>query len=234
MVPPTRVTPRDDGARVPRAQGVALAIAEEISRQNLPAGHRLGTKEELRKRFGVAAGTVNEALRILDIRGLVEVRPGLGGGVFVTVPSGEALHGSIGLDVDADATIAEWREIRDSLEPVVCRKAARRCSSRDEVALRRIVDEMRQVTDDGPAFMRLNFKLHRYLAEMGDNPPLMRLYLRLLDIIEAVFQAEVEHDVAYDPPVNLRIHEELVDAIVNGTRDQLEEAIERHTPKPEG
>jgi DNA-binding FadR family transcriptional regulator len=233
MVRPPRLVTRDDGARVSRAEGVAMTLAEDITRRGLAEGHRLGTKDDLRKQYGVAAGTVNEALRILDIRGLVEVRPGLGGGVFVAVPPDEPHHGSIGLDVDADATIAEWREIRDSLEPVVCRKAARRCSSRDVVALRRVVDDMRAATDDPTAFMGLNFTLHRLLAEMGDNPPLTRLYLRLLEIIEAVFQDEVKRDPAYDPPVNLAIHEELVEAIIAGSPEELEKAIKRHTPTPE-
>lgn len=233
MVPTRLLVTRDDGVRVSRAESVAMTLAEEIARRELTEGHRLGTKEELRKQYGVAAGTINEALRILDIRGLVEVRPGLGGGVFVTVPPDEPHHGSIGLDIDADATIAEWREIRDSLEPVVCRKAARRCSSRDAVALRRVIDQMRAATGDPTGFMSLNFTLHRRLAEIGDNPPLTRLYLRLLEIIEAVFQEEVKRDPAYDPPVNLAIHEELVEAIIAGSPEELDQAIKRHTPMPE-
>ena len=56
--------------------------------RRLPAGTRLGTKSELRAEFGVASTTVNEALRLLETRGLVRTKRGPGGGIFVSDPSG--------------------------------------------------------------------------------------------------------------------------------------------------
>ena len=58
------------GARVSRAALVARELEREIVDEREP-GERLGTKEELRKRFGVAVATVNEAIRLLETRGLV-------------------------------------------------------------------------------------------------------------------------------------------------------------------
>jgi DNA-binding FadR family transcriptional regulator len=208
-------------------------LEEEIEGRRLPEGHRLGTKDELRKRFGVAAATVNEALRILDMRGLVDARPGRGGGVFVTSPSLHPFRSALGIELDAEATVVEWREIRDALEPTVCRKAARRCGSRDARRLHRVVEEMREATADPVRFMALNWSLHRHIAELGDSPPLTRLYRQLLEILEAVAEAEVAVDPLYDPSVNLEIHEALVTAIVSGSPDELAAAIRRHTPASE-
>ena len=59
------------GARVSRAELVARELEREIG-DGLQAGERLGTKDDLRKRFRVAGATVNEALRLLEMRGLVE------------------------------------------------------------------------------------------------------------------------------------------------------------------
>src|SRR5919201_713366 len=70
------------GARVSRAELVARELEREIDDEREP-GERLGTKEDLRKRFGVAVATVNEAVRLLEMRGMIEARPGPGGGVFV-------------------------------------------------------------------------------------------------------------------------------------------------------
>ena len=69
--------------RVSRAETLATRLEAEISADALQPGQRLGTKRELRERFGVAAGTFNEAMRIMVIRGVVDARPGPGGGVFV-------------------------------------------------------------------------------------------------------------------------------------------------------
>lgn len=208
-------------------------LEDEINRQRLPVGHRLGTKEELRKRFGVAVATANEALRILDIRGVVAARPGPGGGVFVAMPSTEqhfASLVSLGLEADAHATMAEWWEIRDALEPVICRKAARQAGSRDAKALHQILGRMRDASGDPNAFMSVHWTLHRRIAEIGDNPSLTRLYLKLIDILEPMSLDAIESDPLYDVPLNLEIHEQLVGAILDGSSRQLEAAIRRHTP----
>ena len=65
------------GARVSRAELVARELEREIA-DGLKAGHRLGTKDDLRKRFRVAVATLNEAMRLLEMRGLIEARPGPG------------------------------------------------------------------------------------------------------------------------------------------------------------
>src|SRR2546421_12432307 len=68
-------------SRLSRAEALAREIEEEISTGVLNTGDRLGTKDDLRQRFNVAVATVNEAVKLLDIRGPVEARPGPGGGV---------------------------------------------------------------------------------------------------------------------------------------------------------
>ena len=54
-----------------------------VQEKPLPAGYRIGTKQELCEEFGVAPATLSEALRVLRARGIIDVRPGPGGGTFV-------------------------------------------------------------------------------------------------------------------------------------------------------
>src|ERR1700704_266749 len=74
-------------SRLSRAEALARELEEEISAGVLSTGDRLGTKEDLRQRFNVAVATVNEAVKLLETRGLVVARPGPGGGVFVASPA---------------------------------------------------------------------------------------------------------------------------------------------------
>src|SRR4051812_45210697 len=67
-------------------EALAQWLERTIIDGSLEPGARLGTKEDLRRTYGVAVGTVNEALRILEARGLVRARPGPGGGLFVAAP----------------------------------------------------------------------------------------------------------------------------------------------------
>src|SRR5687767_13449581 len=83
--PPERIE-----TRTSRAEIVARRLEAAIADGTIAVGERLGTKEDLRRRYNVAAGTLNEAIRLLQIRGLVEARPGPGGGLFAAAPSAKA------------------------------------------------------------------------------------------------------------------------------------------------
>lgn len=73
-----------EGATHGSAAGRAERVAEQVSQliESVTPGSRLGAKEELRRLCEVSVGTCNEALRLLQARGLVTVRPGPGGGLF--------------------------------------------------------------------------------------------------------------------------------------------------------
>jgi DNA-binding FadR family transcriptional regulator len=84
-----------DGNGMSRAESVADELEAEIlqQRQDLPVGARLGLRTDSMARFNVSPGVVNEALRLLRERGLVTVKPGPSGGVFVAdVPPGVRLN----------------------------------------------------------------------------------------------------------------------------------------------
>src|ERR1700722_1074159 len=73
-----------------------------------PPGTRLGTKEEVRVRCGVSVGTFNEALRLLQTRELITVRPGPGGGLFVADHPPVVRLGSSLLELDTgQATVSD-------------------------------------------------------------------------------------------------------------------------------
>ena len=71
-------------SRLSRAEELARGIEDDIAAGVLSTGDRLGTKDDLRQRFNVAVATLNEAIKLLESRGLVEARSGPGGGVFVS------------------------------------------------------------------------------------------------------------------------------------------------------
>src|SRR5258708_10153100 len=129
------------GSRIARAEELARGIEDEISAGVLSTGDRVGTKEDLRLRFNVAVATVNEAIKLLESRGLVQARSGPGGGVFVAGPSARMRQGPLMMGFKwADSEIADYHEVRGALEPLICRQAARHHTVSDIRALRRIVD----------------------------------------------------------------------------------------------
>ncbi len=216
--------------RISRAEELSRRLEQEIVDNGLSAGERLGTKEDIRNRFGYAVATVNEALRLLETRGLIEARPGPGGGMFVASPSSRVRlnHLVLGFKVD-DAPFTDCLAVRNALEPLVCREASLHCKAADAKALRQIISRMQKQTVNPKAFLRLNWDLHRRMAKMGTNAPLKTLYLTLLDFVDDGLD-NVTGDEFFDAEENLAVHEELVEAVIDGDPKRLGKAIERHTP----
>lgn len=223
--------PRLAASRVPRAEGVARDLEAEILGGGLAPGERLGTKEDLRRRFGVAVATVNEAVRLLEMRGLIEARPGPGGGVFVARSSvrvalkRETMRETWGPPRHADCTV-----VRDALEPLICRQAAEHRTDEDLRDLRQIVGEMERHAGDGRAYLELNWALHRRIARLCRNAPAHSIYLTLLDFLEdGLLGADLRQ---FDTSSDIAVHRELVAAIEDGPGPRLDAAIGRHAAIP--
>ncbi|GAA2389067.1 GntR family transcriptional regulator [Catellatospora methionotrophica] len=67
----------------PKYQRIAEQLRRQIDDGGLPPGAKLPTEEELQAAYGVSRPTVRDATDVLQAAGLVERRPGRGGGVFV-------------------------------------------------------------------------------------------------------------------------------------------------------
>jgi DNA-binding FadR family transcriptional regulator len=216
------------GVRVSRAELVARELEREITSEREP-GQRLGTKEDLRKRFGVAVATVNEAVRLLETRGMIEARPGPGGGVFVARPSARIAfsHAVLGF-TSGSTTYEECLEVRDALEPLIDRHAARYHRVSDIREMNRIVKSMEAVKDDPGAFFKCNWSLHRRIAEVCRNSPLRSMYLALIDFLE--YSVDHAEFARFDGAGMVAVHRDLVTAIDGGEGPTLDAAIEAHAP----
>ena len=216
------------GARVSRAELVARELEREIADEREP-GERLGTKEDLRKRFGVAVATVNEAVRLLEMRGMIVARPGPGGGVFVARPAARVAFSHLVLGFKSGSTTyEECLEVRDALEPLIDSHAARYHRVSDIRDMNRIVKGMEAVKDDPAAFFKCNWALHRCIAGLCRNSPLRSMYLALIDFLEySIDQAEFAR---FDGEAMVAVHRNLVEAIDGGEGPELDAAIEAHAP----
>jgi GntR family transcriptional repressor for pyruvate dehydrogenase complex len=64
-------------------EDVIFQVQEAVLSGRLKAGERLPSERQLREVFGVSRGTLREALRALEQKGLVCIKTGVGGGAFI-------------------------------------------------------------------------------------------------------------------------------------------------------
>ncbi len=221
-----------DDTKVSRAEALARRLEAAVAGGELPPGRRLGTKEELKQRYGVAAGTLNEALRLLQIRGFVEARPGPGGGLFAAAPSATVRLSHLILGFrEGGATASNCLEVRNALEPLLVAEATRHRTEEDVRDLRAILGQMAEHAGDPAGFLRANWRLHRRMAQISQNVVLRGVYVTVLDFAEEQLD-EVRGDDVFRTDVrdNLAIHEELVEALASGDLERARTAAERHSP----
>ena len=113
-------------AGMTRAEAVVQHVRGLINERGLAPGELIGTKTDIRETVGVAKATMNEAVRLLESQGIVTVRPGPGGGLFVARHDPVVRLGQSLLTVSAEpVSVADAVIVRELLEPQIIADAAR-------------------------------------------------------------------------------------------------------------
>ena len=217
-----------------RAQSLAATIERTIADEGLRAGDALGTIESWRASSGFARASVSEALRLLVDRGVVEIRPGRGGGVFVarTGPVVRLRHTLISVHGEA-TTLADAIAIRESLERLLVLDAARSRTTAEVRRLRTQLARLERALDEHDAFVRAVWALHEQIAAITPNEMLRAIYLTMMQVIGehaeiAVSDAERPDQAEGYRAHRLAVHRELVDAIDAGDLERASRAVIAH------
>src|ERR1700712_1502709 len=123
-----------------RAQVLAGAIEREILDRKFAPGELIGTIDTLQARSGFARSTVAQAIRLLTDRGLAEIRPGRGGGLFATSagPMVRIRHTLLAV-TDAPTSVAEAVAVREALEVLIDTDAAKSRTPADVADMKKLV-----------------------------------------------------------------------------------------------
>ena len=178
-MPPATI--RSTPERLSRPQRVAEAIKSWVTEKGWKPGERLPSETELIARFGMAKGTIREAIRILEAQGLVKSRTGPGGGVFVHQVSEERATALLGNYFYFEhLTISDVYQIRQALEPELAAALAGRLSESQLAALEDVMTRYSEParTDEEEREQHIaSLRFHALLAEMSGNP-LLRFLIR--------------------------------------------------------
>jgi len=213
-----------------RASWLAETVQDEVLACALPTGSRLGLRTELIDRFGVSPSVMNEALHILRERGLVEVRPGVNGGVFVAAQPAQVRLGA--LDVWFSRTIAdpvELFEARVRLDELFAGVALERATPEDVRAMEWALHEMAAARDEPRAYLEATMRLHHAIARAARIAVLVGMYESILALLRgAITRAAYTSGHREMVGHALEAHGNLVTAIRDQDREALDKALAVH------
>lgn len=154
---------------------IVTTIEDGIYSGRLKCGDKLPTERQLRDQSKLSRGSVREALRVLEQRGLIQIRKGPWGGAFVAKLSARKVSRTLADYMrQADISYTQMVEFRESIETRAAGFAAERATQEDIAVLKKLLAEAmdcsRQDALNSLEFYQLEAKMHRELARMSKNP----------------------------------------------------------------
>ena len=216
-------------SRVPSVQQVEERIRELIQEEQYQPGKKLPPEMELCQRLGVGRGTVREAFRLLQAKGVVEIKPGRG--AFVAENPAERDIGAIDWLVENERELRDSIEIRTALEPMAARRMAERCNTEDIRRLENIHRSFLSAIQEGDAAMigRLDEQFHSAIVESSGNALMIEINSHVCQGMQTfrskTFQVEQNVKNAVMP------HSNIMNAILARDAAQAEREMRAHLDK---
>lgn len=206
---------------------VAREILRTISSLGLPVGSMLPPEAEMLAEYGVSRGSLREALRILEVHGVIAMKSGPKGGPVVLEADPADFGKTAMLYFETNgATFADLCEARLYLEPMIARLAAERRTDEQAEQLASVTSSFAPCHSHESVEEAIDF--HNLVASLSGNRVLALLTNSFSAIISPYERAMLSPEV-YDAIV--RIHTRIATAIIDGDGDAAETAMRRHMAK---
>lgn len=210
------------------SQNIVNQIRKAIFEGILKPGDKLPSDKELIDNFGVSKGSLREALRSLEVLGLLEIRKGALGGAFVTeVDTENAKKGISNFFVSRDLSLRNLFDVRLILEPHIAENAASTITGDDLQRLKQILQETHDaLQNDLPLnYRKKEVAFHLIIANATQNP----LLIFLLDFVENLL-LDAKEILSPGRDFSKRVleaHERIYKALVARNANQARNAIIR-------
>ena len=164
------------------AEEVADRIRMLVLDGTFPPGQPLPSERLLTERFGVSRGSIRDALRMLEMIGLLETRHGRG--TFPRELTVDRLVAPLASVMTYRQDLRdELMDVRRMFEPAVARAAATRATEQDFADLQRILEAQRQKLKSGRSAIVEDTAFHSALARATHNRVIVSIMATLNDLL---------------------------------------------------
>ncbi len=213
-------------------QNIVNQVEEAIIEGKLKDGDKLPSQRELKRIFKIGRGTLREALRVLEQKGLLEIRIGAGGGSIVKNSMINQASDSLAWLIRSQkVTLEHLYELRLLIEGDVANLAAQRAQKPDIDQLKIVLNDLKIQVDKGTShfhkFLEEDKKFHLYLSHITGNPIYIFILKTIHDNIHRFYEDLLpkREDVLLE---NFKDHCEISIAIENKRNKEAMKHAENH------
>jgi GntR family transcriptional regulator, transcriptional repressor for pyruvate dehydrogenase complex len=192
----------------------------------LKPGERLPTERQLTEQFKVSRVVVREAVRELEIKGLVKILQGPAGGAYLTDLSFDHLNNAF-LDLFhySKLSVAELTRTRILIECEIVRAAAAKVDAEFARRLQDALDAEQHERLSHSDFVASRIMIHHILAEMSGNRLVQAIASSLFRLTaEVILVVKPAKKVIHRPEE----HAEIIRAVLSHDPDTAASAMKRH------
>ncbi len=213
-------------------QVVAKQIQEAILSGQIKPGERLPAERNLIKEFDISRRTLREAFRVLENKGLIEIRTGMKGGAVVRDLNTEQMAESLAMLIrSGKASLPDLTTFRWDLEGAVASRAAAEATETDIAMLRGLLEEgaalLSEKRFDWKAFLDVDRRMHMAVAVVARNPIHEFILMSIHENILRYYETYLPKDRKVSR-LNYQDMVDLVQAIEQGDEAQASEKARKH------
>lgn len=212
-------------------QSIIEQFVNLLKDEKIKVGEKLPSERDLAERFQVSRPSVREALRAMEMIGLIEIRPG--DGVFVTdINIGPFMNAISPLLLRTKDLHIELLELRKMLEMRAVELACRNSKERDIRELQLIVDRMKKALEENHAAegAQADIQFHETIFAITNNAFLRKAAEWVVSALETsvVFTRSLMLEKKGFAEQLFRQHVQIFEAIRDGDAPAGRKKIEEH------
>jgi GntR family transcriptional regulator, transcriptional repressor for pyruvate dehydrogenase complex len=154
-------------------QDIVDQIQTSILNKTFEPGNKLPSERELKEMFNTSRSTLREALRVLEQKGLIEIKPGASGGAIVKQIDTDPITESLALLIKSGSiSLEHLAEFRIKIEGSIVELAADRADDNDIIIMKSLLKESEAFVEknDWQGVLAIDKKMHTMLGKISRNP----------------------------------------------------------------
>lgn len=201
---------------------VVVRLREHVAASGLDVGDRLPPERELADRLGVSRASVRQAIVVLEVQGLVEVRHGGGTYLRERVLDSEPVEELVA----RRRRLPDVLDAREALETKLAELAAERRTEQDLTEIDAALADMRTQIESGDLGGDGDRRFHAAITAAAHSTMLAEFMRTIADEIAESRQESLRQPNR--PPKSLGQHERIAEAIRAGNARTAVTAMRRH------